>query len=85
MGAAPKRLALLDQAPKLIQGWIDRGLVERYTYKDGPILFFPGFRKHNRIMDYARAPESRFPPPPGYYRSDADLVPDDTPKSHKTF
>lgn len=75
--ATPKRLELLDQAPRLIGEWLERGLVVRYAWKDGPVLWFPGFRKHNPHMDYAREPESRFPPPPGMTRTADGLVPDD--------
>lgn len=75
--AAPKRIELLEKAPKLVNEWVERGLVIRYEWRDGPILFFKGFRKHNASMVYEREPESKYPPPPGWYRSKAGLIPDD--------
>lgn len=65
---APRRVELMDKMPRIIGEWIERGLVVRYEWKDGAILFFPGFRKHNQNLPYEREPVSDFPPPPGYYR-----------------
>ena len=65
---APRRVELMDKMPRIIGEWIERGLVIRYEWKDGAILFFPGFRKHNQNLPYEREPVSDFPPPPGYTR-----------------
>ncbi len=79
MGLAGGRgFLVLDKSPRLVQEWVDVGLVVRYEWKEGPVLFFPGFRKHNSGIEYAKdKPESRFPPPPGWHRSRLGLIPDD--------
>jgi len=75
--AAPWRLELMDRTHMLIREWIDIGLVTRYTWKDGDILFFKGFRKHNAGLEYEKDEPSSFPPPPGYVRSAHGLIPED--------
>ena len=75
--AAPRRLELLDQTRKLMQEWVDSTLVLRYHWKDGGILFFPGFRRHNAGLEYEKEEQSRFPPPPGFIRSPHGLIPED--------
>lgn len=76
---APRRVELMDKMPRIIQEWLERGLVQRYEWKDGAILFFPGFRKHNQNLAYDREPVSDFPPPPNYYRdpNGRGLIPED--------
>jgi hypothetical protein len=74
--AAPKRHELQDKSAQLINEWVAANLVIRYEWRDGPILYFPGFRKHNASLDYAREPASRFPPPPGFHRTEDGLIPD---------
>jgi hypothetical protein len=75
--AAPRRLELLDRTPSLIQEWENAGMVARYNWKNGAILFFPNFRKHNAHLDYDHDTPSRFPPPPGYTRGAKGLIPKD--------
>jgi hypothetical protein len=73
---APRRPELRDQAGSFIAEWLKQNLVIRYAWKDGPILFFKGFRRHNPTLVYDRDPESRFPPPPGFFRGEYGLIPD---------
>ena len=75
--AAILRIELLGSAPRLVQEWVDIGLVIRYNSKDGPVLFFKGFRKHNANMPYPNEEASKYPPPPGWVRTRQGLVPDD--------
>jgi hypothetical protein len=72
---APRRMELLDKMPRIIQEWIEHRVVVRYESKDGAILFFPGFRKHNQNLAYEREPKSEFPPPPEFYRTEHGLIP----------
>jgi len=51
---APKRLELLDKMPALINEWVNVGLVVRYAWVEGYVLFFTGFRKHNANMAYEK-------------------------------
>ncbi len=75
---APRRVELMDKMPRIIQEWVEHNLVMRYEWKDGFILFFTGFRKHNINMTYEREPESDFPPPPGFRRvKNIGLIPND--------
>ena len=74
--AAPLRTELMDCALSLIDEWVQQGLVIRYDGADGPVLFFKGFRRHQANMPYAKEAPSRFPPPPGWYRTDAGMVPE---------
>lgn len=75
---APLRMELRDNAPLLINEWVERGLVIRYDVSSRQsVLFFPGFRRHQQGMEYGREPVSRFPPPPGWVRTTEGLVPDD--------
>lgn len=74
---APRRVELMDKMPRVIQEWVEHNLVVRYDWKDGAILFFPGFRKHNPNMFYEREPVSEFPPPPNFHRSEHGLIPND--------
>src|SRR5262245_53584491 len=62
--AAPERAILRERAGVLIDEWVVAGLVIRYDGKNGPVLFFKGFRKHNSNLDYRREPASKFAPPP---------------------
>jgi len=81
--AIPLRFDLLDKTPSLINEWKAQRLVIAYEWKDGPILFFKGFRKHNSGLDYAKEPASKFPPPPGWHRSKEGLIPDDEEASFR--
>jgi hypothetical protein len=76
---APRRVELMDKMPRIIQEWVEHNLVLRYAWKDGHVLFFKGFRKHNANMVYEREPESDLPPPPGFHRLKGGygLMPDD--------
>jgi hypothetical protein len=58
----------------LIQEWLDADLVVRYHDNGQPVLFFPGFLKHQRLPHYDRETPSEFAPPPGYARTDNGLV-----------
>ena len=74
---APKRLELLDKMPALISEWVNVGLVVRYAWVEGHVLFFTGFRKHNANMEYEKEGVSRFPAPPHWERTPAGLLPQD--------
>lgn len=66
---APLQRQLEDQAPQLIQAWVDCGMVLRYPgERNNPVLWFTGFAKNQTGMRYHEQGASRFPPPPGMYR-----------------
>ncbi len=71
---APRRPSLIDHIESAVCEWVEAGLVTRYEWKDGQALYFHGFRKNNRIT-YSREAPSTYPPPPGYVRTDAGLMP----------
>ena len=76
--AAPLRYEFRDNAAALINEWVEAGLVIRYSVSTRQaVLFFKGFRRHQQGMEYSREPASRFPPPPGWSRTQEGLVPDD--------
>jgi hypothetical protein len=75
--AAPLRPELRDCAGLLINEWVEVGLVQRYPgSRNQFVLFFKGFRKHNRF-EYRKDRPSELPPPPGWTRTEFGLVPDD--------
>lgn len=77
--AAPLQPNLRDQAGGHINEWVDAGLVVRYEIGRGrACLFFKGFRKHQQGMEYGREPASKYPPPPGWVRTKAGLIPEDS-------
>lgn len=75
--ALPLRVDFIDIAGRLIDEWVQHGLVVRYAGKDGPVLFFKGFRRHNANIHYVEERPSTFPPPPGWLRTPVGLVPED--------
>ena len=75
--ALQERPELHTQVGSFIQEWITQGLITRYEGSDGPVLFFHGFRKHNAHMAYEKETRSKFPPPPGFYRNEHGLIPND--------
>ncbi len=75
---APLRYELREDAARLINEWIEIGLVCRYEVSiRQAVLFFKGFRRHQQGMEYGRETASRFPPPPGWTRLAEGLVPVD--------
>jgi hypothetical protein len=74
--ALPLRVDFIDITGRLIEEWVQHGLVVRYPGKDGPVLFFKGFRRHNANIHYGEERPSVYPPP-GWVRTPAGLVPDD--------
>lgn len=74
--ATPLRTELIDRTGELIEELIRAGLIIRYD-TSRPTLFFPSFRRHQIGMHYEDEKPSKHPPPPGYTRSGAGLVPDD--------
>lgn len=72
----------LQRMGEHIQEWIDANLVTRYNTGKGPVLFFHGFRKNNSGIRYDREQRSVYPPPPGWRRTAAGLVPDDPDLRH---
>lgn len=76
--AAPLQPELRDGAGAYINQWVEAGLVVRYDIGRGrACLFFKGFRKHQQGLEYGREPSSKYPPPPGWVRTKAGLVPED--------
>lgn len=74
----PLRYDLLDRMPHLINQWLQSGHVVRYDIGQGKnVLFFKTFRRYNLRMKYDNEAASTFPPPPGWQRSRAGLIPDD--------
>lgn len=74
----PTREELFGGLQAIIDEWVAVGLVVRFTSPEGPALFFVGFSKNNNLPHYERERPSRFPPPPGYYRTDKGMFPDGT-------
>jgi hypothetical protein len=75
--ALPLRVDFIDITGRLIEEWVQQGLVVRYAGKDGPVLFFKGFRRHNAKIYYEEERPSVYPPPPGWVRTPAGLVPEE--------
>lgn len=74
----PYKTELLDQIPRIVDEWVRTGKVIRYSIGGGHyVLFFKDFRKYNLRMKYHNEAESAFPPPPGWIRSKAGLIPQD--------
>ncbi len=73
---APRRMELLGKTGTLIDEWVGAGLVFAYPWKDGRVLFFKGFGRHNAGIVYKKEPPSRYPAPPGFCRTHVGLVPD---------
>ncbi|RIK33393.1 MAG: hypothetical protein DCC55_35050 [Chloroflexi bacterium] len=67
----------LQRMGEYIQEWIDANLVIRYDTGRDTVLFFTGFRKNNPNIKYEREATSPYPPPPGWIRTRAGLVPND--------
>jgi hypothetical protein len=82
--ALPLRVDFIDITGRLIDEWVQHGLVVRYAGKDGPVLFFKGFRQHNAKIYYEEERPSVYPPPPGWSRTPVGLVPDD-PQQRQTL
>jgi hypothetical protein len=70
----PLRDELIIQVQSAIDEWVATGLVVRFGSEAGPVLFFPGFLKNNRLPHYKREGPSRFPAPPGYVRTEKGLT-----------
>lgn len=74
----PLRASLQDQMPHIIDEWLRTNKVIRYPIGGGQhVLFFKDFRKYNLRMKYHNEAESSFPPPPGWERGKAGLIPAD--------
>jgi hypothetical protein len=67
----------LSRMGEYIQEWINAGLVIAYDTGRERVLFFKGFRKSNPNIKYDKEAASPYPPPSGWIRSRAGLVPDD--------
>ena len=79
--ACPLRPELLPLIPELIVEWLSLPcdadqdpFVQRFTHRNGDVLFFPGFLRHNALPHYKREAPSRYPAPPGYERTEDGLV-----------
>jgi hypothetical protein len=80
----PRRPGLLPRVAALVDEWLavdntgyDAPLVIAYATPQGRALYFPSFTKNQAGMRYEREPVSTVPPPPGFRRTDAGLLPDD--------
>ena len=72
----PYKTELFDQIPRIVDEWIRSNKVIRYQIRAGQaVLFFKDFRRYNLRMKYHNEAESLFPPPPGWERSKAGLIP----------
>lgn len=75
--AAPLRPDIRDSAGAIINEWVEVGLVVRYpAARNQAVLYFKGFRKHNRF-EYRKETPSAYPPPPGWLRTEHGIVPED--------
>ena len=75
--AAPLRPDIRDSAGAIINEWVEVGLVVRYpAARNQAVLYFKGFRKHNRF-EYRKESPSSYPPPPGWLRTEHGIVPED--------
>jgi len=71
---APRRDHWRARMPEFIQRWEELELVRVYEdASQGPVLWFPNFRKHQKI-EYRKEAPSLFVAPPGYARTDDGLV-----------
>lgn len=74
----PFRTEFFDRIPQIVDEWIRTGRVQRYACGDGrAALFFKDFRRYNVRLKYTNEAASTFPPPPGWVRSKAGLIPAD--------
>lgn len=74
----PFRTEFFDRIPPIVDEWIRAGRVQRYSCGDGrSALFFKDFRRYNVRLKYTNEAASTFPPPPGWVRSKAGLIPAD--------
>lgn len=74
----PFRTEFFDRIPHIIDEWLRTGRVVRYPCGDGRFaLFFKDFRRYNVRLKYYNEAASFFPPPPGWIRSKAGLIPED--------
>lgn len=72
----PYKTELFDQIPRIVDEWVRSNKVIRYQIRGGQaVLFFKDFRRYNLRMKYHNEAESLFPPPPGWERSKAGLIP----------
>jgi len=72
----PFKTELFDQIQRIVDEWVRTGKVIRYQIPGGQyVLFFKDFRKYNLRMKYHNESQSTFPPPPGWERSNAGLIP----------
>lgn len=69
----PLREELFGKTASLVDEWVQVGLVIRFETTEGPVLYFRGFAKNNRLPHYDRERPSRYPPPPGYVRTEKGL------------
>ena len=73
--ACRRRNDLLPRMDAIISAWLASGLVTAYKNEDGDtILHFVGFQKNQAMTHYDREAASRFPCPPGYFRTPKGLV-----------
>lgn len=74
----PLRPKLASRMPHIINEWVQSAMVVKYANGEGWVLWFKGFAKNNPLTHYTREKASRFPPPPGYARSEDDkgLIPE---------
>lgn len=80
--ATPLRTELIDRTGELIEELLRAGLVIRYG-TDKPVLFLRAFRRHQVGMHYEDEKPSKHPPPPGYSRCSAGLLPDDPDEAQR--
>lgn len=74
----PFRTEFFDRIPHIVDEWIRTGRVLRYPCGDGRFaLFFKDFRRYNVRLKYTNEAASTFPPPPGWIRSKAGLIPEE--------
>lgn len=72
----PFHADILGRMGEYVQEWLDAGLVLRYDTGSEQVLFFTGFRKNNPNFRYEKEAPSHFPPPPGWVRTRAGLMPE---------
>lgn len=75
--ALPHRPQFADMAGRLVNEWIQQGLVDSYPSPNGAVLHFRRFRVDNPDLRYEREARSVHPPPPGYHRGQYGLIPND--------
>lgn len=71
------RQELHSRVSLFVKNWVDAKIISSYEVVNRRILHWPKFRIYNSNIITTRESPSKYPPPPGWHRTPAGLVPDD--------